>query len=191
MKVNAMMNASRSLIPLFAKADRKHILYQWLYGDKAAAASQHPQARIAGGTPASFDLVAPDLIRGYEVCVVDRDPSRIYEHMVSIAKEAAFIDLYSDFNTVAARCMKTPVSKVLIVVNIESFDSITDAVDSLLFWKPLLSHAVFVICSVNFSSNDFTKHRIRIADASLRLPCSEAGLALAVESAMKNKLETV
>lgn len=135
---------------------------------------------------ATFDLIAPCLIDARDIYVVDFQDGSLFEQVDDIASWAASVTQVADIDTVMAMVLPQPPQDVLVVINIDTMDGTDNAVESLLALKMACPDVPVVIGSVTFSRNNFTQQRRAITDASVRLPCSSAALALAIESSVMN-----
>lgn len=73
-----------------------------------------------------------------------------------------------------------------LVVNLDSFASLDDAVVSLMAFRRDHPQVTVVIASRSFQRDDLSPERRVIADASLRLPTSSARLGLAISHAKRH-----
>lgn len=127
------------------------------------------------------------MIKNYDVCIIDEQQSDLYRKIIRLAGQAKSITFCSDIEPMIAKYLNQTTTDVIFIVNIDIFDGVDIAINLLLEIRPQLPRAAFVICSKQFSTNDFSKQRISIADTSIRLPCSDAALAIAIEGAIRNK----
>jgi hypothetical protein len=138
--------------------------------------------------PASFDLIAPDLISAREIYVVDFRDGFLMAQVNAVATWASSVTRIADIDAVIATIMDKAANDVLVVVNVDTLADIDDAVDRLLVLKTVCPDVPVVIGSTTFAKNNFTQQRRAITDASVRLPCSASVLALAIDASVRNNL---
>lgn len=134
----------------------------------------------------SFDLFAPHLISRRDIYVLDNRSGQLCDRVNVVAAAARSVTAFDSFEDAVTLALTKMKSNTLLVVNIDVFPDMEDAVETLLAAKNLLGNVPVVICSTTFAKNNFSLQRRAIADASLRLPCSDASLALALESGINN-----
>lgn len=134
----------------------------------------------------SFDLLAPHLIDDSDIYIVDLPGGDLFRKVVNVAGAARSITSLDSVAAVVSRKMHNVHAKAILVINIDIIADMSDAVEQLLAVKIQLPFVPVVICSRTFAKNNFTLQRRAIADASLRLPCNDVSMALAIESAITN-----
>lgn len=77
--------------------------------------------------------------------------------------------------------------KVVVVVDIDTFPSIGEAVDTLIAFRLAHPQVIVLIGSSEFSRDDLSHERFVIADASIRLPATRAAIASGLCAAVANK----
>jgi hypothetical protein len=135
--------------------------------------------------PASFDLIAPHLIKARKIYVVDFRDGVLISEIYAVASWATSITLIADIDAVIDTITGKLAQDVLVVVNIDTLADIDKAVDRLLVLKAVCPHVPVVIGSTTFARHNFTQQRRAITDASVRLPCSSGALALAIEASLQ------
>lgn len=137
-------------------------------------------------TAESFDLVAPHLIMLRDIYVLDDTNRELLQRVDDVAAAARSVTAVDSLEDAVILAMKNTPASALFVINIDIFNNTEDAVLRLLAAKNLLGDTPVIICSTAFAINNFSSQRRAIADASLRLPCSNASLAIAIESGINN-----
>jgi len=146
--------------------------------------TQQPTRAPAGSI--TFDLIDPDLINARDVYVVDYEDGLLFDQVDLVAIGAASVEARSNVEDVFSTIISMPADNLLVVVNIDTVGDIDQAVDSLFALKTARPDIPVVIASATFQKNNFTSQRRSIADASVRLPCSCAALADAIEAGVLN-----
>ncbi|MBR2655617.1 MAG: hypothetical protein IKD58_03850 [Loktanella sp.] len=136
--------------------------------------------------PATCDLIAPSLVHARDIYVIDFDDGSLLEQVDEVALWAASVTQVADVDTVMALILPESPEDVLVIINIDTMGDTENAVERLLALKLACPDVPVVIGSATFSRNNFTQQRRAITDASVRLPCGSAALALAIESSVMN-----
>lgn len=155
-------------------------------GETVTRRNVAPQTYDLPVGPVTCDLIAPGLIDARDIYVVDFQDGSLFEQVDDIALWAASVTQVADIDTVMAMVLPQSPQDVLVVINIDTMDGTDNAVESLMALKLACPDVPVVIGSATFSKNNFTQQRRAITDASVRLPCSSAALALAIESSVMN-----
>jgi CheY-like chemotaxis protein len=134
----------------------------------------------------SFDLITPHLISDRDILVVEEGFGPLYGSVKSVATAALSVSRFDNFERAFNSALSRRTSATLLVVDIDMFADMAEAVERLLALKQALPQVPVVICSTTFSTNNFSLQRRAIADASLRLPSCDVTLALAIESGIQN-----
>lgn len=132
------------------------------------------------------DLIAPGLVDARDVYVVDSENGSLFEQVDNLVVWAASVKRVTDIDSVMAMVLPEAPEDVLVIVNIDTMQDIDSAVESLIAFRLVCPYVPVVIGSATFSKNNFTQQRRPITDASVRLPCSSAALALAIGSSVVN-----
>lgn len=145
---------------------------------------------VLHGHKGSCDLVASDLIDGREVFVIDGAARQFFDQVDRLATSAADVHWAPDTDAAMHMILHSPARECLLIVNIDALDDVTLTVERMLALRMLLPDVPVVLASETFKKNDFTTERTAITDASLRLPCSEAALAIAIEASVTNRAQS-
>lgn len=136
--------------------------------------------------PATCDLIAPGLVDTRDVYVVDFENGSFFEQVDNTVVWAASVTRVADIDSVMALVLPEAPEDVLVIVNIDTMPDMESAVESLIAFKLACPAVPVVIGSATFAKNNFTQQRRAITDASVRLPCSSAALALAIGASVEN-----
>jgi hypothetical protein len=139
----------------------------------------------------SFDLISPNLIHNSVIYVVDYPSGDLPAGVSDVAAAAISVLTFDSFGAALRMLARDMHSNVVLVVNIDVFPDLEDAIENLLGAKNMVSTVPIVICSKAFSVNNFSLQRRAIADSSLRLPCNDVSLALAIESGIMNNRKNI
>lgn len=135
----------------------------------------------------TFDLIAPDLIDAREVYVVDYEDGLLFDQVDLVAAAAVSVSSVPNVETLLLTVLSKVADNALVVINVDTVGDTDEAIESLMGLKMLCPDLPVIICSTKFSRNNFTQERKIIADASVRLPCSCAALALGIEAGLQNR----
>lgn len=133
----------------------------------------------------AFHLISPHLLRDREVHVVERPGNGLFTEALGVASAALDLRWQGSLADLSASLSGRRTNPV-VVVDIDAFQSTSEAVDGLLALRAAYPRAAVVIGSAFFARHDFSGERRAIADASIRLPIGRAAMALAISSAIAN-----
>jgi hypothetical protein len=134
----------------------------------------------------SCDLIDPALIANRTIYVVDNGAGSLLDQTRKVAAAAQGVVRLNDLDTAVDLMLDRDGADMALIVNIDLTAELEMAVDELYELKHLFPEVPVLICSSNFARSNFSLQRRAIAEASLRLPCSSAALALAIEAAVHN-----
>ncbi|WP_322896383.1 hypothetical protein [Yoonia sp. 67] len=137
----------------------------------------------------SFDLIEPSLVMNKRIYVVDDPSSSLFKNAKSVCAAAISVSLSNDLASVVLKYFEKPSDKIVVILNVDMFDSSKDAVNLLLVAKALLPDTTFIICSTHFGRSEVSKKWSQSINLSVRLPCSNASLAIAIENSLRGKRE--
>lgn len=148
---------------------------------------QQPRTRDRNqGFAVGFDYVAPHLVEDRRIYVVEGQTRPLFSMVAKIAAPALSIVSVDDFAGAERAISGFGYEKALLVLDIDTLGSTTNAVDTLIAFRKQSPDTPVVIGSASFARHDFSMGRGVIADASVRLPCDCVSVALAIESAVGN-----
>lgn len=163
-----------------------HDILRWVDGEVTTCNQTRLDDPSSDATHASFDLIAPDLIDDSAIYIVDQSGGTLSAKVSHVALTAKSVTSFASIDAAVATAMDNPDENVALVLNIDLIADMHDAVEQLLAVKLALPDVPVIICSRTFAKNNFSLQRRAIADASLRLPCTDVSLALAIESGILN-----
>jgi hypothetical protein len=158
----------------------------WVDGEVVSCNQAREDQLLFDTATASFDLIAPELIEDTAIYIVDQTGGTLYPKVSNVAVTAKSIETFASLEDAAEAAMDTLHESVALLLNIDLIVDMNDAVEQLIAVKLALPDVPVIICSSTFSKNNFSLQRRAIADASLRLPCTDVSLALAIESGILN-----
>lgn len=138
------------------------------------------------GIAVSFDFVAPHLVQDRRIYVVEGRSRPLFGLVTKIAAPALSIVSVGSFASAERAIEGLGFEKALLVVDIDTLGTTTQAVETLIAFRKRSPDTPVVIGSGSFARHDFSMARGVIADASVRLPCDCVSVALAIESAVGN-----
>ncbi|MDD7970269.1 hypothetical protein [Roseinatronobacter alkalisoli] len=138
------------------------------------------------GIAVGFDYVAPHLIEDRRIYVVEGKTRPLFALVTKIAAPAMSITSVGSLESAERAIESFSYEKALLVLDIDTLGSTTDAVEKLIAFRRRSPDTPVVIGSSLFARHDFSLARGVIADASVRLPCDCVSVALAIESAVGN-----
>lgn len=145
---------------------------------------------VASAKPApipTFELIARDAVGDRDILVLDDRSGFISDRAPVIGRVARSVAFATSTEaTLEAIAGRKGNDDLLLVIDIDSFDSASRAVTCLSEFRRRKPAIPVVIASRDFARNDFSTERAAIADASLRLPCTSVSLALGVGAAVAN-----
>lgn len=164
----------------------------WVDGEVVTGNQLRDDQLLFDTETASFDLIAPELIEDRTIYIVDQTGGTLYPKVSkypkvsNVAATAKSFETFASLEDAAEAAMDKSHDSVALVLNIDLIVDMNDAVEQLIAVKLALPDVPVIICSRTFSKNNFSLQRRAIADASLRLPCTDVSLALAIESGILN-----
>jgi len=138
------------------------------------------------GESFSCDLIDPALIADKIIYVVDASSGSLTQQTRHVASSALAVVRLDDLNTAVDLMLDDDSDDMALVVNIDLTAELEMTLDELYELKYLFPEVPVLLCSSNFARSNFSLQRRAIADSSLRLPCSSAALALAIEATVQN-----
>lgn len=76
--------------------------------------------------------------------------------------------------------------QLILILDLDAFGDLEEAIDWLLDLRSHRPEVVVLAASADFRSDDFSRERLAIADASLKLPASRSRLMSGLISALNN-----
>lgn len=163
-----------------------HVIRCWVDGEVITGNQTHVDQPLFDTETASFDLIAPELIEDSAIYIVDQTGGSLFSKVSSVAVTADSVETFASIDAAVEAAVENTHDNVALVLNIDLIADMQDAVERLIAIKTALPDVPVIICSRTFSKNNFSRQRRAIADASLRLPCTDVSLALAIESGILN-----
>ena len=158
----------------------------WANGDVLTRRDMCVEKHVFEPAVDSFDLLTPHLIDDSDICIVDHRGGDLLPIVANVAAAAKSVASLDSVAAAVSRKINNVHAKTILIINIDIFADMGDAVEELLAAKTKLPFVPVIICSRTFAKNNFTLQRRAIAGASLRLPCNDVSIALAIESAIIN-----
>ena len=163
-----------------------HDIRCWVDGEVTTGNQTYVDQPLFDTATASFDLIAPELIEDSAIYIVDQTGGTLYHKISNVAVTANSVKPFASIEDAVETAVKNPHDNVVLVLNIDLIADMHDTVEQLIAVKVALPDVPVIICSRTFSKNNFSLQRRAIADASLRLPCTDVSIALAIESGILN-----
>lgn len=139
--------------------------------------------RLQGGD--DFDLVSPK-VRGRDILIVADRTRGLWNRAGVFDGIARSVSRSPELREVLAGRNESLDRRSVLVIDIDSFESLQEAVRALHSFRRRRPEIPVLIASATLARNDFSTERCSIADASLRLPCTSVSLALGVGAAVAN-----
>jgi hypothetical protein len=155
-----------------------------------------PQAGAAG-TPAqyaddmaTFELIRTSVLKDRSILIVEARGGGLMPSVLGVVRRDLEVRRLVSFEEAAHLVWRKTEAKFVIIVDIDCFDSMSVAVDTLRLFRMDHPGTIVIIASAYFARHDFSGERRPIADTSLRLPTSRVGISLAISCAIDNNLST-
>lgn len=116
--------------------------------------------------------------------VADRD-CQLTEHLPWLDRHTRGVQAHGTLSDAACAASNCP-DETILLVGIDMFLDLNDALDVMIGFRERNPDQVVVIASSFFATHDFSCERAAIADASLRMPVRRPELALALGAAICN-----
>lgn len=158
----------------------------WVNGEVITRRDAYAEEEIFKPAADSFDLIAPHLIDDSEIYIVDHAGGELLQKVSNVAAVARSVTTFDNIAEAVSHKMRHVYANNILIINIDVIKDMGNVVEQLMALKRESPFVPVVICSRTFSKNNFTLQRSAIADASLRLPCGNVSMALAIESAITN-----
>jgi hypothetical protein len=165
----------------------------WVSGFFAApelppAKTGEPSAPLMGNlvVDENFVTLLPSNLGNRKIFFTATDDSDLGTMLGALVGKTDNVLKFDSFAAAATVAGRNGAEGGLLVVDIDHFPRTTDVVDSLLSFRKRHPGVVVVIASTTFARHDFSTERRVIADASVRLPCGNSALGLAMSSALDN-----